>query len=272
MKDVLFDQCLFDTSRLARIDSKCTRIHFQGGTKSPRLDADALTSLHVQSMSDVEIRTWKKACIEIELPTRVYPFELYATKRRIILREKPSKHGILDQNRVIIRAPYRLDLINLVLSEYATCETDTAAHLMCVLTKDSATATVAGEHLIAQSYDNSSLTATLVAKKYKLMNHISAGQVLAVNAGRGLSLYGTYSVANVVCMNGAPVNNFARGERLFGYRFPSSGGASSVISLKPTDGPSPEHFSVGLNASAAQLRDEIRLSTLNMLKDLSIRP
>ena len=143
MKELDLDKYLFDSSELAYRSEKCMRIHFQGKRKSHRLDAGPHTELHVQTMSQVEIRTWNRPQIEVELPDRLFPFELYWAKDYVSLRENPNPHSAQKPSRVIIRAPYHLGFVNLILSQNASCEMDNLANLTCVMTTDDSQAVVA---------------------------------------------------------------------------------------------------------------------------------
>ncbi|MGE4352331.1 MAG: hypothetical protein AB7E52_09115, partial [Bdellovibrionales bacterium] len=200
----------FDTSSLATPDLKDTRVFWGRNRSTGLLPANGLTSLHIFSKSFVKIHAWDQPAVCINVPERVYPFEVYAQKNRIVFREKPNRL----ESTIRIYVPKRIDFLHLILRDGAICTSTGMAHVTAITTTGQSKAFLNTEHLFAQCLDESTLHATMVPKTFNFSNERRPGKVLALCAGDSMKLSGHYETAKIAFIGNSRLRHPAFADRM----------------------------------------------------------
>ena len=217
MTAISIENIIFDTEALFAFKegTRPSRVFFNASRQTPEMPATALTSLHIKARGDVEVRLWKKNAVQVSAPDRTYPYKIHADKNKIVITEE---NGQNTKGRLIIRAPRRIDFLNVILFGQGACDSDIVPQFACVTTKDMAVANIYGEHLMGQCLGSSHLFAALIPQRFHKSTDMRRGNVLVLHDGKEVLLNGMYERSEVLFTNdGRELVHSAKAEEIKCY-------------------------------------------------------
>ncbi len=209
---------VYDTSKLAHFFSRSERIFPNNNNRTPDIPANALTSLHINTKSFVEIREWHKKAILVVCPERTYPYEVRKQGNRIVINEKSYR----PKGTITIFAPPAIDFLNLTLHDDAVCVSHIKAHLASVTTSGTSHAHIRAEHLFAQNLETSHINVKMIPRVFNRSGKQRLGQIVALFAGDSFKIDGMYENSIIAFSKAQTLLHPGHADRMTAYLLPTS--------------------------------------------------